>query len=231
MRVRETFPDTVLAADEMVLVDLTPEALIERLREGKIYPAERVGASLNDFFRIENLATLRELALREIAEEVEAKGRGPPRGSTRDPRVAERVGAREGRRTGSGPGGSAGELATTGAACVALGPAPRRRARPAVRRISRRAIGRRGARADRGAGPVGDRARGPAAGPGGQRASRSRRAVAAELGTTYVLIGQPPTRTGLGRLGESLPERLMRRLPGVDVRIVADRSQLSRDDL
>ena len=74
VRVRETFPDTVLAsADEVVLLDLTPEALIERLRDGKVYPAERIEASLNNFFRIENLATLRELALRQVAEDVEAK--------------------------------------------------------------------------------------------------------------------------------------------------------------
>jgi two-component system sensor histidine kinase KdpD len=50
--------------------------------------------------------------------------------------------------------------------------------------------------------------------------------VAAERGTTYVLIGQPPVRSGFGRLRESLPERLIRRLPGVDVRIVADRARL-----
>ena len=51
-------------------------------------------------------------------------------------------------------------------------------------------------------------------------------AVAAERGTTYVLIGQPPLRAGLARLRESLPERLIRRMPGVDVRIVADRAKL-----
>jgi two-component system, OmpR family, sensor histidine kinase KdpD len=49
--------------------------------------------------------------------------------------------------------------------------------------------------------------------------------VAAERGTTYVLIGQPQPRTGLRRLGESLPDRLLRMVPGVDVRIVADRSR------
>ena len=48
--------------------------------------------------------------------------------------------------------------------------------------------------------------------------------VAAERGTTYVLIGQPELRSGLGRLRESLPEQLMRTLPGVDLRIVADRA-------
>jgi two-component system sensor histidine kinase KdpD len=49
--------------------------------------------------------------------------------------------------------------------------------------------------------------------------------VAAERGTTYVLIGQPQPHTGLRRFTESLPDRLLRKLPGVDVRIVADRSR------
>ena len=90
VRVRETFPDSVLShADEVVLVDLTPPALIERLRAGKIYPAARVPAALNGFFRVENLEALREIALRQVAEDVEAKrlkgdvipgARGPPDG-------------------------------------------------------------------------------------------------------------------------------------------------------
>ena len=55
VRVRETFPDSVLtSADEVVLVDLTPEALIERLRAGKIYPPRRANAALNNFFKVEN---------------------------------------------------------------------------------------------------------------------------------------------------------------------------------
>jgi two-component system, OmpR family, sensor histidine kinase KdpD len=74
VRVRETFPDTVLSeADEVVLIDLTPQALIERLREGKVYPHERVETALNNFFKVENLNALREVALREMAEDVEAK--------------------------------------------------------------------------------------------------------------------------------------------------------------
>src|SRR3954471_465405 len=73
-RVRETLPDGVLGtADEVVLVDLTPEALIQRLRMGKVYPGERVEAALNGFFKLENLAALREVALRQVAEDVEAK--------------------------------------------------------------------------------------------------------------------------------------------------------------
>lgn len=73
-RVRETVPDEVLAgADELILIDLSPEALIERLRAGKVYPAERIESALNNFFRIEHLSALREVALRQVAEEVEAR--------------------------------------------------------------------------------------------------------------------------------------------------------------
>src|SRR6202035_2801179 len=68
----ETIPDEVLSsADEVVLVDLTPEELIARLRAGKVYRAERVPAALNHFFKIENLSALRETALRQVAEDVE----------------------------------------------------------------------------------------------------------------------------------------------------------------
>ncbi|HEY4916487.1 MAG TPA: histidine kinase, partial [Solirubrobacteraceae bacterium] len=71
VRVRETIPDAILGrADEVVLIDLTPEALLDRLRAGKVYPAERIDAALNNFFKIENLSALREVALRQVAEEV-----------------------------------------------------------------------------------------------------------------------------------------------------------------
>jgi len=74
VRVRETFPDRILdQADEVVLVDLTPEALQERLVAGKVYPPERVAPALSNFFRIDNLAALRELVLRELADDVEAR--------------------------------------------------------------------------------------------------------------------------------------------------------------
>jgi two-component system sensor histidine kinase KdpD len=65
--VRETLPDGILAlADEVVLIDVTPDTLRQRLREGKIYPPDRVETALSNFFRIENLFALRELALREV---------------------------------------------------------------------------------------------------------------------------------------------------------------------
>jgi two-component system sensor histidine kinase KdpD len=64
--VRETLPDGILAlADEVILIDVTPEMLRQRLRDGKIYPPERIETALTHFFRTENLFALRELALRE----------------------------------------------------------------------------------------------------------------------------------------------------------------------
>jgi two-component system sensor histidine kinase KdpD len=76
VRVRETIPDQVLLdADEVVLVDLTPEALQARLRAGKVYPADRVDAALLNFFTSANLGTLRELALREVAGAVDERVR------------------------------------------------------------------------------------------------------------------------------------------------------------
>ncbi len=66
-RVRETLPDSVLQfADEVVFIDVAPDVLRERLREGKIYPLERVEPALSNFFRTQNLAALRELAVREV---------------------------------------------------------------------------------------------------------------------------------------------------------------------
>ena len=81
VRVRETIPDQVLLdADEVELVDLTPEALQARLRAGKIYPAERIDAALLNFFTSANLGTLREVALREVAGAVdEHSHRSDPR--------------------------------------------------------------------------------------------------------------------------------------------------------
>jgi two-component system sensor histidine kinase KdpD len=74
VRVRETFPDRILdEADEVVLVDLSPQELQERLRAGKVYPLSRVETALANFFRTEKLGALRQLALRELSEDVEAR--------------------------------------------------------------------------------------------------------------------------------------------------------------
>jgi two-component system, OmpR family, sensor histidine kinase KdpD len=227
VRVRETFPDSVLAAaDEVVLVDLTPEALIARLRAGNVYPAERVPAALNNFFRVENLASLREVALRQTAEEVESKRSLP---------AAEVLGTREDLLADEAPQA----LAERVLALIT----PRARSQRLVRRAWRSAQ-RLGAELDLlyvqppGAPPRGDERvqlealRRLASVLGatfmveeGDDVVDTTARVAAERGTTYVLIGQPRPRTGLRRLTESLPDRLLRKLPGVDVRIVADRSR------
>ncbi len=74
VRVRETVPDTFLdRADEVVNVDVTVEELRSRLRQGKIYKPEKVEQALTNFFREGNLSTLRELALRAVADEVGEK--------------------------------------------------------------------------------------------------------------------------------------------------------------
>ena len=75
--VQERVPDRILRqADAIVNVDLPSEELRERLRAGKIYPAERIGPALENFFTEENLASLRELAMRQIADRLEAERRG-----------------------------------------------------------------------------------------------------------------------------------------------------------
>jgi two-component system sensor histidine kinase KdpD len=232
VRVRETFPDTVLtSADEVVLLDLTPENLIERLRAGKIYPPERIEASLNNFFRIENLAILRELALRQTAEEVEAKAR--PR------RTDGALGTRE----------QVIEAAPQAVAERALALVePRTSSQRLVRRAWRSAQ-RLGADLDLlyvappGAEPsAAEREQLGALGrlaavlgarllvEEGDDVASVAAAVAAERGSTYVLIGQPRLRSGLARLRETLPERLIRKMPGVDIRIVADRALLEERD-
>lgn len=72
VRVRETLPDRIVDdADEVVLADLTPKALVNRLRRGVVYDAEKVPQALKNFFRPGNLAALRELALRKTAQEID----------------------------------------------------------------------------------------------------------------------------------------------------------------
>jgi two-component system, OmpR family, sensor histidine kinase KdpD len=224
VRVRETFPDSVLAsADEVVLMDLTPEALIQRLREGKVYPPERIPTALNSFFRVENLSSLREVALRQVAEEVESRRLITP---------AEALGTREEKLFGDAPMAVAERvlaLVTPEESSLRLvrrawrsaqrlggeldllyvappGEPPRGEERERLEALRRLA-------GDLGADLIVEE---------GDDVAEAAARVAADRGTTYVILGQPPPRGTLSRMSEWLPERLMRRLPGVDVRIVAD---------
>ena len=149
IRVRETIPDALLGrADEIVVVDLTPEELLERLRAGKVYPAERIDAALNNFFRIENLSALREVALRQVAEEVGQRrfAAATNVGSREESIASEAPQAVE--RAAAGAGRAIPGRATAGASRLALGAAARRRPRPA--------LGAPAGHAQRGAGALAD---------------------------------------------------------------------------
>ena len=93
VRVRETIPDWVLKqADEIVMVDLTPRALLNRLERGVVYPPERARAALENFFKESTLVALRELAMRQTAHAVEIRHtseepvgtQGPAQGQARE---------------------------------------------------------------------------------------------------------------------------------------------------
>lgn len=74
VEVKERIPDSVLAqADEVVNIDLTADELITRLKEGKIYDAAKIETALKNFFKSEHILQLRELALKEVASQVERK--------------------------------------------------------------------------------------------------------------------------------------------------------------
>jgi two-component system sensor histidine kinase KdpD len=229
VRVRETVPDSVLGtADEVVLIDLTPEALISRLRAGKVYPGENIQAALDNFFRIENLAALREVSLRQVAEDVESKRLTlhveEPLG-TREERVAEEVPKAVGERL----------LALV-------------RPQPSSQRLVRRAW--------RSAQRLGTdldllwvkRPGRPIEGEEERQVTALRQLasvlgatllieehddvvaavarVVRERGSTYIMVGESTPPRGLARLRTPLPQKLMRATPpGVDVRIVAHRGQ------
>jgi two-component system sensor histidine kinase KdpD len=236
--VRETIPDEVLSsADEVVLVDLTPEELIARLRAGKVYPPERVPAALNHFFKIENLSALRETALRQVAEDVEVK---------RLVRVPDPVVRRDEEGLAAPPEAAPRAITERLLALATLAPESEHVVRRAWRSAQRldaeldvlvvRPPGRPPSPDDR------------------KRLEELRRltamlgvrlhveeaedvaavaiATARSLGSTYVLMGRPASRRGLGRLlrnsdGHALLSRLLDELPGIDIRIIADRDQHS----
>jgi two-component system, OmpR family, sensor histidine kinase KdpD len=230
VRVRETVPDSVLGdADEVVLIDLTPETLIGRLRAGKIYPGENVDAALNNFFRIENLAALREVSLRQVAEGVESRRLGEAE--------LERVGTRGEERVAAEVPKAVGER------LLAL-VRPQASSQRLVRRAWRSAQ-RLGTDLDLlWVKPPGA----PIEGECERQVTALRRLtsvlgatflieenddvvagaarVVRERGSTYIMVGESPPARGLGRLREPLPQRLMHATPpGVDVRIVAHRGE------
>ena len=216
VRVRETFPDRILdEADEVLLVDLAPEALQERLRNGKVYPQARVETALENFFRIENLAALRELVLRELAEDVEARRTTAVLDPLSQQAVAERI-------------------------LVLVTPEPR------SQRILRRAF-RSGQRLGSEIDVVWVRHPGQQLTQAEEVSLAALRRLAsilgahfmelegaslpdavkqfvAERGSTYVFLGTPDESRRTEILRGSLVSKLVRDLPGVDIRVVSDRA-------
>ncbi len=216
VRVRETFPDRVLDdADEVVLVDLSPEALQERLRAGKVYPGGQVERALLNFFTQDNLSALRELALREVAEDVEAR---------RSPKVLDPLS----------------QQAVTERVLALIEPQPK------SQRILRRAW-RSAQRLGSDIDAMWMRRPGQqlTAEEATQLAALRRLAsilgvhfleeegddlvamvgrVAAERGSTYVFVGTPDERRRVEILRGSLLSRMVRELPGIDIRVIADRA-------
>src|ERR1700757_1776281 len=89
VRQRETLPDHVFDdADDIELIDLPPDDLIARLRAGKVYVGEQVGTAVERFFRKQNLMALREIALRRVADRVEAAARALPAAERTQVRIA-----------------------------------------------------------------------------------------------------------------------------------------------
>ncbi len=92
IRQRETLPDRIFdEADDIELIDLPPDDLLARLRAGKVYVADEVATAVERFFRTPNLLALRELALRRVADRVEAAARALPTGLGRGRFAADRI--------------------------------------------------------------------------------------------------------------------------------------------
>jgi two-component system sensor histidine kinase KdpD len=220
VRVRETFPDRILdEADEVVLVDLTPEALQTRLRAGKVYAPERAEVALQNFFRVDNLSALRELALREVAEDVEARRQPTVLDALSTQAIAERV-----------------------LALVEPQPKSQRILRRAWRSAQR-------LDAEMDALWVRRPGREPTPEEATQLAALRRlavilgvhfleeegdslvdavRKVAIDRGTTYIFLGTPDESRRREILGGSLLSRMVRELPGIDIRVVTNRADRAR---
>jgi two-component system, OmpR family, sensor histidine kinase KdpD len=216
VRVRETFPDRILnEADEVVLVDLSPEALRERLRAGKVYALDRAEVALVNFFRLDNLGVLRELALREVAEDVEARRQPAILDSLSQQAIAERVLAlvepqpksqRIMRRAWRSAQRLGGEMDALWMRPAGRQPTPEEATQLAALRRLAGVLGMHFIEAE------------------GDDLVETVRRVARERGSTYIFIGTPDESRRREIFGGSLLSRMVRELPGLDIRVVADRA-------
>jgi len=220
VRVRETFPDRILdEADEVVLVDLSPEELQERLRAGKVYPQERAQVALENFFRTDKLAALRELALREVADDVEARRVARELEPLSRQAVGERVLALvepqpKSQRIMRRAWRSAQRLGTTMDAVwvrpTKQAPTDEEATQLAALRRLATILGAHFIEAE------------------GDDLVDSVRRVAAERGSTYIFVGTPDESRRREIFGGSLLSRMVRELPGIDIRVVANRADRGR---
>jgi two-component system sensor histidine kinase KdpD len=215
VRVRETFPDRLLhEADEVVLVDLPPDALRERIAQGRVYAPEKIRAALTNFFRIDNLIALRSLALREVAEQEERHLLGPELAAKKPaPALGERV-----------------------MVCIDGRPNSSELVRRAAR-MARRATGRLyvlHVEPDDEPEPAGVHEVVDAAERLGLQlgATVLRRAgdvaetvvkAAGELGITQIVLGESHRPRWKELVGQSIIARILRETDGVDVHIIADK--------
>jgi two-component system sensor histidine kinase KdpD len=213
---RSELAETILGeAERLDRLVLTPEELQARLRAGKVYPKERAEVALQNFFRHENLATLRELALREVAEDVEARRHTDRLEPLSQQAIAERI-------------------------LALVEPQPK------SQRILRRAwrsSQRLGAEID--ALWMRPNGREPTPEEETQLAALRRVAsllgihflevegddlveivhqVARERGSTYIFVGTPDESRRREIFGGSLLSRMVREIPGIDIRVIADRA-------
>ena len=220
IRVRETFPDRILdEADEVVLVDLSPEELQARLRAGKVYPKERAQVALENFFRGDKLAALRELALRQVAEGVEARRVTRTLDPLSQQAIAERVLAlvepqAKSQRIMRRAWRSAQRLGTTMDAVWVRKPGHEPTTEEATQLAALRRL----------AGVLGAHFLEEE----GDDLVDTVRRVAGERGSTYVFVGTPDESRRREVFGGSLLSRMVRELPGLDIRVVADRTDRGR---
>ncbi len=203
-------------ADEVVLVDLTPEALQERLRAGKVYPRDRAEVALENFFRADKLSALRELALREVAEDVESR----PAATVLDPlsqqAVAERVlvlvtpeprSQRIMRRAWRSAERLGGELDVLWVQKPGAKPSEEEQVSLAALRRLAVILGAHFLEEE------------------GDDLVATVRRVVADRGITYVVVGTPNESRRREILHGSLVSALVRNLPGVDIRVVQNRAK------
>jgi K+-sensing histidine kinase KdpD len=200
--IHETVPDTILdSADEVQFIDITPEALRKRMRHGNIYAPDRVDAALENFFRPGNLAALREIGLRLVAERV-----GTERGGVQAP-PEDVIVAVSGRSTAEQLIRRAVRLARRRHGLCTIVHIHEHATTPdADDTVYRRlATELQCALVER----------------DGEDIARTVIAAARERGARHVVIGEPKAARPLGSLRSNIVDRVVEALPDVDVHVIA----------